>query len=89
MLEEALAEYMGIQEEQVKNEIDQVYRIGNSYIKKNNLPREAPMKCISFKDEILQKNKIEQLRIQNQDVKTLKEILWKIRAKRKEYQKLT
>lgn len=56
-MEEALAEFMGIQQEEIKKEIDQVYRRGNAFIKRNNLSREVHLKCVrqKFQGEIIRK----------------------------------
>lgn len=85
-----LVEYLQIQEEDIKKEIDQVYRVRNSYIKRQILPNEDHLKCVrqSFKEEIFQKAKKEPLRCQGQEIKIIKVILWKVRVKRKEYTRL-
>lgn len=55
-ISETLAEFMEMEADEVSNEIDQVYRIGNMFTKWNKLPREIHSKCVrkDFRDKVLQ-----------------------------------
>lgn len=55
LINEALAKFMDMDTTDVSNELDRVYRVGNSYTKHKNLPREVHIRCIrkGFRDEIL------------------------------------
>lgn len=46
LINEALAEFMDMDVTDVSNELDQVYRMGNSYTKRKNLPREVHIRCV-------------------------------------------
>lgn len=91
MMEEALADFMKLQREEVKKEIDNVSRIGNAFMKRTNLPREIHLRTFrqGFKEELLQRCKNKTLKVQDQEIKVLKEVPWRVRGKKKEYQKLT
>lgn len=90
-INEALAECMEMEPEETSNELDQVYRMGNLYIKRNKLPREIHIKCMrkSFRDEILLQARRKTLQINKKDIKIVKDIPWRIHIRRKEYSSIT
>lgn len=91
MVTEALAEFMEMEPLEVSNELDQVFRTGNSYTKRNKLPQEIHIKCVrkSFRDEVLLQTRSKSFQINQKEVKIIKDLPWRIRAKRKEYQSIS
>lgn len=87
IISEALAEFMETEAEEVSNEIDQVYEVGNLYTKRNSFPREVHIKCVrkGFRDEVFLQARKKEMKINQKEVKIIKDIPWRIRMKRKNY----
>ncbi|XP_070587150.1 uncharacterized protein PF3D7_1120000-like [Erythrolamprus reginae] len=75
----------------IKREIDEVFRISNSYIRRFNLPREIHIKFVrkSLRDDILHWSRAGQLQHQGKEIKILKQIPRRVRETRRDYHFLT
>lgn len=87
----AIAEFMEMEAEEVSNELDQVYRVGNIFTKRHNPPREVHIKCVrkGFRDEVFLQARKKTMEINKKEIKIVKEVPWRIHLRRNEYKTLT
>ncbi|KAJ7319726.1 hypothetical protein JRQ81_019237, partial [Phrynocephalus forsythii] len=72
--------------EEVHHEIDTTYRVSTFFTNKNKYPPEVHDKFVkSTRDKILRDTRETQIEIKNQKIRIVKDIPWKIRQIRKEY----
>ncbi|XP_070610300.1 trophozoite exported protein 1-like [Erythrolamprus reginae] len=86
-LAELISENTQIEIEEVKNHIDEIYRIQTNYAKNHRLPREVHVKFMkkSIRDEIYKTTRNEKIIYQEKEIMVLKQIPKRIREKRREY----
>lgn len=91
IITDLLANALGWETDDMKLEIDQVYRINSKYAKIKKVPREVQVIFIrkTTRDKILKVANDNPLRLEGKEIQVMKQTPWKIREMRKKYLFLT
>ncbi|XP_039204935.1 uncharacterized protein LOC120310518 [Crotalus tigris] len=88
LMTELLVDLLGMERDQIKREVDQVYRVNSNYARRNRVPREVHVRFSkrAVWDEILRLVRDQPLKYKDKDLVVLKQIPRRIRKARREYQ---
>ncbi|XP_015280709.1 PREDICTED: apolipoprotein A-IV-like [Gekko japonicus] len=90
-LGQALTEFLELEtSSEVDKDIEAIYRVNSAYARRNKVPREVQIKFYrrDLKDNILKTASEKTLKVGESQIRILREIPWKVREKRFEYQTL-
>ncbi|KAJ7324571.1 hypothetical protein JRQ81_017591 [Phrynocephalus forsythii] len=82
-----LANVLGIENEDMEGELDQVFRVNSSYARRNKIPHEVQVKFVKrmMKDKILKIFRDEPIVYGQTELVVLKQVSWRVREMRKQY----